>query len=123
MTHNLRTIPSIPLKIRDKELPIPSVLEVRGEVFISKRDFSILNNNQQKEGKTLFANPRNAAAGSLRQLDPSITAKRPLSIYCYDSGIIKDNSFKTHVEFLDALKMWGFPVNPVSYTHLRAHET
>ena len=112
VTHNLRTIPSIPLKIRDKELPIPSVLEVRGEVFISKRDFSILNNNQENEGKTQFANPRNAAAGSLRQLDPSITAKRPLSIYCYDSGIIKDNSFKTHVEFLDALKMWGFPVNP-----------
>ena len=56
VTHNLRTIPSIPLKIRDKELPIPSVLEVRGEVFISKRDFSILNNNQEKEGKTLFAN-------------------------------------------------------------------
>ena len=72
VTHNLRTIPSIPLKIRDKELPTPSVLEVRGEVFISKRDFSILNYNQEKEGKTLFANPRNAAAGSLRQLDPSI---------------------------------------------------
>ncbi len=111
VTHNLKTIKSIPLKLRDDALSIPSLLEVRGEVFISKKDFLILNKNQEKSGKSLFANPRNAAAGSLRQLDPSITANRPLSIYLYESGVIEGKRFISHCTFLDALKMWGFPVN------------
>mgnify|MGYP001435738965 FL=1 len=112
VTHNLKTIRAIPLKLRNDEIPFPSLLEVRGEVFISKNDFSMLNKSQEIEGKSLFANPRNAAAGSLRQLDPSITAKRPLSIYCYEAGIIEGYTFKTHIEFLKTLKIWGLPINP-----------
>ena len=112
VTHNLKTIQSIPLRLRDQEVPTPSLLEVRGEVFISKNDFSELNENQEKEGKPLFANPRNAAAGSLRQLNASITAQRPLSIYCYEAGSIDGITFETHVKFLETLKMWGLPVNP-----------
>ena len=112
VTHNLKTIRSIPLKLRNNEIPVPSLLEVRGEVFISKDDFSMLNKSQEIEGKSLFANPRNAAAGSLRQLDPSITAKRPLSIYCYEAGIIEGYTFKKHIEFLNTLKVWGLPINP-----------
>lgn len=112
ITHNLKTIPSIPLGLRDKEIPIPTMLEVRGEVFISKKDFLDLNKKQELEDKPLFANPRNAAAGSLRQLDPAITATRPLSVFFYDAGMIEGMDFEKHVSFLDALKMWGLPVNP-----------
>ena len=112
ITHNLKTIQSIPLGLRDKEIPVPTMLEVRGEVFISKKDFSDLNKKQELEGKPLFANPRNAAAGSLRQLDPAITATRPLSIFFYEAGIIEGKDFEKHGSFLDALKMWGLPVNP-----------
>ena len=78
ITQNLKTIRSLPLKLRGKN--IPALLEVRGEVFIKKEDFITLNKNQEIEGKSIFANPRNAAAGSLRQLDPRITNSRPLSI-------------------------------------------
>jgi len=113
VTHNLRTIRSIPLRLREKEIPVPLVLEVRGEVFISKKDFSDLNKKQENEDRPLFANPRNAAAGSLRQLDPSITARRPLSIYLYEAGIVEGKTFKTHIAFLEALRMWGLPVNPL----------
>ena len=88
ITHNLKTIRSIPLALRTDDLSAPTLLEVRGEVFIKKDDFKSLNNNREKDGKPVFANPRNAAAGSLRQLDPAITAKRPLSIYCYEAGEI-----------------------------------
>ena len=116
VTHNIRTIRSIPLKLREKEIPAPVVLEVRGEVFISKKDFSNLNNKQENEDRPLFANPRNAAAGSLRQLDPSITARRPLSIYLYEAGIIEGRTFKTHIAFLETLRMWGLPVNPLIKT-------
>ena len=112
ITHNLKTIPSIPLGLRDKEIPIPTMLEVRGEVFISKKDFLDLNKKQELKDKPLFANPRNAAAGSLRQLDPTITATRPLSVFFYDAGMIEGMDFEKHVSFLDALKMWGLPVNP-----------
>ncbi len=113
VTHNLRTIRSIPLRLREKEIPVPLVLEVRGEVFISKKDFSDLNKKQENEDRPLFANPRNAAAGSLRQLDPSITARRPLSIYLYEAGIVEGKTFKTHIAFLEALRMWGLPINPL----------
>lgn len=112
ITQNLRTIPAIPLRLRSERIPVPAYLEVRGEVFISKAGFRELNRRRVQEGNALFANPRNAAAGSLRQLDPAITATRPLSIYCYEAGSVEGRSFKTHVEFLDALKDWGFPVNP-----------
>ncbi|MFC1760102.1 NAD-dependent DNA ligase LigA, partial [Candidatus Neomarinimicrobiota bacterium] len=112
ISQNLRTIKAIPLKLRSGSQPIPSLLEMRGEVFITKDNFQKLNYNQKKQGDKLFANPRNAAAGSLRQLDPNITAERPLSIFCYQPGTIEGAEFETHVGFLEALKKWGIPVNP-----------
>ena len=112
ITQNLKTILSIPLSLRTKERNAIELLEVRGEVFISKSSFKKLNNSRLEEGLDPFANPRNAAAGSLRQLDSKITAQRPLSIFCYEAGIIKGQSFKSHEEFLSGLKAWGFPVNP-----------
>lgn len=113
ITHNLRTIRAVPLSLRKEEIPYPNLLEVRGEVFIKKNDFILLNKNQESKGLSLFANPRNAAAGSLRQLDPTITADRPLSIYCYEAGKIDGNEFQDHQSFLNALKNWGLPVNPL----------
>jgi len=112
ITQNLKTIPSIPLSLRTKEQNAIELLEVRGEVFISKSNFKKLNSSRLEEGLDPFANPRNAAAGSLRQLDPKITAQRPLSIFCYEAGSIRGESFQSHENFLTALKAWGFPVNP-----------
>ncbi len=112
VTHNLKTIRSIPLTLRTNQIPVPNLLEVRGEVFIRKDDFQLLNKNQEKHGKQAFANPRNAAAGSLRQLDPEITADRPLSIFCYEPGEIDGTKFYQHEIFLKSLRKWGLPVNP-----------
>ena len=112
ITQNLKTIRSIPLRLMPN-LPIPTLLEVRGEVYMDKADFQRLNEQQLKEGKPLFANPRNSAAGSVRQLDPQITAKRPLKIFCYGLGSLEGYSFQTHHEFLEALIKWGFRVNPL----------
>ena len=112
ITLNLRTIPSIPLSLRTKNRDIIELLEVRGEVFITKAGFNELNNDRLDNDLPTFANPRNAAAGSLRQLDPKVTAERHLSIFCYEAGQLKGASFNTHKEFLSALKDWGFPVNP-----------
>ena len=113
ITHNLRTISSIPLELRNSEKKAPPLIEIRGEVFIEKNDFLNLNTSQENKGKPLFANPRNAAAGSLRQLDPKITASRPLSIFCYEIGILEGEIFEDHLSLLKALKMWGFPVSPL----------
>ena len=112
ITQNLKTIAAIPLSLRKNGQKNPPLLEVRGEVFITKDGFKKLNRNQEKEELPPFANPRNAAAGSLRQLDSKITATRPLSIYCYEAGRIDGISFDTHEDFLSILKEWGFPVNP-----------
>ncbi len=112
ITHNLKTIRGIPLCLRTNDLPSPPLLEIRGEVFIRKNDFKDLNKTQELNEKSAFANPRNAAAGSLRQLDPTITAERPLSIYCYEAGMINGVEFIDHASFLDSLKKWGLPVNP-----------
>lgn len=116
ITQNLRTIRSLPLRLRTEFLPAPSLLEVRGEVFISKAGFQSLNKTRELSGEPLFANPRNAAAGSLRQLDPTITANRPLSVYCYQPGVVKGKSYANHSSFLRDLKNWGFPVNPLIRT-------
>ena len=112
ITHNLKTIRGIPLSLRTNGLPAPPLLEIRGEVFIRKDDFKDLNEKQELNEKSTFANPRNAAAGSLRQLDPTITAERPLSIYCYEAGMTNGVEFIDHASFLDSLKKWGLPVNP-----------
>ena len=109
ITKNLRTIRSLPLKLLGDN--IPELLEVRGEVFIRKKDFNNLNKKQKLNSKQIFANPRNAAAGSLRQLDATITANRPLSIYCYEPGDIKGINYKTHTEFLEHIKTLGLPIN------------
>ena len=113
ITHNLKTIPSIPLKLREGKLPLPELLEIRGEVYISKNDFFNLNLERSKTGETLFANPRNAAAGSLRQLDPKITAQRPLSVFFYESGKILGCEIEHHISLISNLKMWGLPTNPL----------
>lgn len=110
ITANLRTIRQIPLRLQGEGFP--PLLEVRGEVIISKEHFIRLNREREKSGEKLFANPRNAAAGSLRQLDPKITAKRPLEIFIYAPGKMEEGRFKTHWEFLQQLKRWDFPVNP-----------
>ncbi len=112
ITQNLKTIRAIPLALRVEAQAVPALLEVRGEVFIRKDDFLKLNIQQEANDKPVFANPRNAAAGSLRQLDSRITATRPLSIFCYQAGMVEGMTFETHSEFLTALQNWGFPVNP-----------
>ena len=111
ITQNIKTIRSIPLALRNDKRNFPNLLEVRGEVFMLKKDFQKLNMARENNNEPLFANPRNAAAGSLRQLDPSITAKRPLSIFCYEAGNITGDTFSSHKNFLSALAEWGFPVN------------
>ena len=111
ITQNLKTIKAIPLSIRTEKFSAPELLEVRGEVFMEKDKFKIFNDNRLKNELPIFANPRNAAAGSLRQLDSSITASRPLSIYCYEPGKINGIKFDNHIDFLSTLTDWGFPVN------------
>jgi len=107
VTLNLRTIRQIPLKLSE-----PLNLEVRGEVFISRIDFEALNRQREQEAQPLFANPRNAAAGSLRQLDPQLTARRPLKIFIYGLGA-NDLQLKTQEEILNYLDQKRFPVNPI----------
>ena len=110
ITTNLRTVKSIPLRLRAGITKIPSLLEVRGEVFLSIKSFRELNEHQEVKGDKLFANPRNAAAGSLRQLDPKITTSRPLSILCYGVGATEGFNSGNHWETLNRLKELGFPV-------------
>ena len=109
ITHNLKTIKGIPLSIDIQ--PIPELLEIRGEVFINHQDFQDLNKKRLANGENLFANPRNCAAGSLRQLNPQITKSRPLRIFCYAPGEINGITFNSQQEFLTQLPKWGFPVN------------
>lgn len=109
VTLNIKTIAAIPLQLRGGDYP--DVLEVRGEVYMPKAGFEKLNERALKTGQKLFANPRNAAAGSLRQLDSRITARRPLAFYAYSHGECSDEArFSSHSELLDALQQWGFPV-------------
>jgi DNA ligase (NAD+) len=112
VTENLRTIRSLPLRLLAEKQPPPPLLVVRGEVYMAKKDFADLNRRREEDGEPLFANPRNAAAGSLRQLDPSITASRKLHIYIYGIGTVSKRSFKSHWEVLQALKSWGLRVSP-----------
>lgn len=110
ITQNIKTIRSIPLRIDNA----PAQLEVRGEVFISHLGFEQLNNDQAKQDKKTFINPRNAAAGSLRQLDSAVTASRPLEIFIYAVGVISDENFAdTHSLMLQKLGELGFPICPL----------
>lgn len=125
VTQNLRTVRSIPLRLSikggaggvggggSKAKKIPAYLEARGEVFLPLESFRKLNREREKRGERVFADtPRNAAAGSLRQLDPRITASRPLDIFCYGVGVVEGATFKTHHESLDFMKEIGLKVNP-----------
>jgi DNA ligase (NAD+) len=116
---NVRTIADIPKKMRARRPP--AVFEVRGEVYMSHADFEKMNERQKQAGDKIFANPRNAAAGSLRQLDPGITAKRPLRFFAYHWGETSELPADTHWEVLHALKDWGFQVNPL-IRHCRSVE-
>ncbi|WP_390881844.1 NAD-dependent DNA ligase LigA [Alteromonas oceanisediminis] len=112
ITSNVRTISNVPLSLRSDDYP--QRLEVRGEVFMPKAGFEALNAAQRERGGKVFANPRNAAAGSLRQLDPRITATRPLAFFAYSMGVVdgvKQALAETHTERLSQLSQWGIPVN------------
>ncbi len=109
ITANIKTIPQLPLELTGEN--VPQVIEIRGEVYMDKTDFFALNEEQEACGKKLFANPRNAAAGSLRQLDPNITASRKLSLFAYTVGYVDKPTWKTQDELLDLFKSWGFPVS------------
>ncbi len=109
ITANVRTIHAIPLRLHGDN--IPARVEVRGEVFISESGFEKLNEEARRTGAKVFANPRNAAAGSLRQLDPRITAKRPLTFFCYGFGLLEGGEMPaSHWERLQQFKAWGLPV-------------
>ena len=112
ITENVRTIRTIPLKLDGKK--IPKKLEVRGEVFISKKGFMRMNENARKHGQKEFVNPRNAAAGSLRQLDARLTAQRPLEVFCYGVGLVEGGSLPSdHYSILMQLQKWGLRVCPL----------
>jgi len=113
VTNNLKTIKQIPLRLLADEIPPPRLLEVRGEVYMEKEDFKHLNEERARRGEPLFANPRNAAAGSLRQLDPSVTAARPLKVFFYALGRVEGFEIRTQEELLTTLPKWGLPVNPI----------
>lgn len=115
ITANLKTIRQVPLSLRkgtDLFETVPDLIDIRGEVYMAKEDFFELNRMQEEACKKIFANPRNAAAGSLRQLDAQVTAERRLSIFAYACGEANPITWKTHYEYLQQLKKWGFPVNP-----------
>ncbi len=110
VTQNVRTIKSVPLSLRGRGFP--QVLEVRGEVFMTRDGFRALNEMQSKHGQKLFANPRNAAAGSLRQLDPRVTAERPLDMFCYGTGVVEGGELPDrHSDILAGLTDWGLKVS------------
>ena len=112
VSSNLRTIASIPLRLRDAERPVPERLEVRGEVYYPTEAFRTLNEERAKAGEPQFVNPRNSAAGTLRQLDPKLTARRPLNIFVHGLGIIEGQTLDSQMETFDAFKKWGLRVNP-----------
>jgi len=112
VTLNLKTVRSIPLRLIGSRLPVPRHIEVRGEVFMKLKEFEKLNKKREREGEILFANPRNASAGSVRQLDSKVTASRPLDICCYGIGRVEGKTFHTHMEVLEGLRDWGLKTNP-----------
>jgi DNA ligase (NAD+) len=113
VTRNLRTIGAVPLRISEA----PALIEVRGEVYLPIADFKALNERRAEAGENAFANPRNAAAGSIRQLDPAVAAARPLSIWCYGIGAVRGLQLATHTEELAWLAERGFKVNPDTAHH------
>ncbi len=113
ITANLKTIKSIPLRLRDEEISLPARLDVRGEVYYPTEAFKKLNREREEAGEPTFVNPRNSASGSLRQLDPAITATRPLDIFVYGLGLIEGYELTSQWQALHAFKKWGLRVNPL----------
>ena len=111
ITSNIRTIRSIPLALKESKNSFPNLLEVRGEIFIKKPDFDALNLKAKKNNEKVFANPRNAAAGSLRQLDPAITSSRPLAFFAHGIGSCQGIEFSNLEEIFSVFSSWGLPVN------------
>ena len=123
ITANVKTIQTVPLRLQEQNhLLIPDLLEVRGEIFISKENFALLNKERANQGLSLFANPRNAAAGSLRQLDSAITAQRPLEIYIYNISDPDVLGTDSQAETLQTLKQLGFRINPLILSKARLSE-
>ena len=112
ITANLRTLKEVPNRLKGKN--VPDLIEVRGEIYMQRQEFLAMNEERVAAGEPAFANPRNAAAGSVRQLDPSITAGRPLRFFAYSWGELSERSAKTHWEMLRAFEGWGFAVNPLA---------
>ncbi|MHB1218946.1 MAG: NAD-dependent DNA ligase LigA [Alphaproteobacteria bacterium] len=110
VTRNLKMLDDVPKKLKGRNAP--DVLEARGEVYMARKDFLALNERRKKQEEPPFANPRNAAAGSVRQLDPGVTARRPLRFFAYAWGEVSEMHAKTQWDFLQKLKTWGFEVNP-----------
>tara|TARA_Y100000310_G_scaffold89999_1_gene87245 strand:+ start:2152 stop:4164 length:2013 start_codon:yes stop_codon:yes gene_type:complete len=110
ITQNLRTIHTIPLRLQGQA--VPPIVEIRGEVFIEKEQFKKLNRKREEAAEPAFANPRNAAAGSLRQLDSSVTAERPLKFFAYELTSAEGINYTSHGESLEQLQKWQVPVNP-----------
>ncbi|CAI8013181.1 DNA ligase [Geodia barretti] len=117
ITDNLRTIRSVPLRLAETEIAVPLVLEARGEVFIPKHRLNDINVQREAEGEPPFANPRNAAAGSLRLQNASITASRPLDIFVYTLNYAEGTEFATHTESIEKMKRWGLKCNPHTTCH------
>jgi DNA ligase (NAD+) len=113
VTRNLRTIKQVPLRLFPLNGKVPRLLEARGEVYMEKEAFRRLNEERERAGEPLFANPRNAAAGSLRQLDPNVTASRPLKIFFYAMGRAEGIEIRSQVELLTTFPKLGLPVNPL----------
>ncbi len=112
VTPNIRTIHSIPLKLNDAHTPVPTLIEVRGEIFLTHSEFSRINEANQDLGLSTFANPRNAAAGSIRQKDPTITASRRLEAFLYAVGETSETRFKTQSSLFETYEAWGLRTNP-----------
>ena len=122
ITQNIRTIRSVPLSLRRDGLAVPQLLEVRGEVFYPTEGFQRLNRQREEAGEYVFANPRNAAAGALKQLDSKITAGRPLDLFCHGMGTVEPASFGSHADFLAALQAWGLKPVPLTRVCRSAEE-
>ena len=114
VTANVRTIRAIPLKLLGPTPP--ALIEIRGEIFMTRSGFERMNEAQRERGERSYANPRNAASGALRQLDPGVTASRPLSMYCYGTGLVSEDAAlpHRHSDMLGALAAWGLPVSPLT---------
>jgi DNA ligase (NAD+) len=112
ITHNLQTIPALPRQLTAGSTPLPSLIEVRGEVFMSHQEFARINAEAEEQGGRTFANPRNAAAGSLRQKDPKETARRKLDVFLYAVGEVEGYAFASQQDLLDTYKTWGLRTNP-----------